>query len=402
MTAEEIISSISEEWFLSEPLMFDLLCTHKLEANPELSVMFRTGRGKIEYNPDLIDRKPKAKKMLSAEIYRILLKHPYERVPPSPNHVALKKASDITIRENCDYYDESELISAKHYNLKSGQSYEDYYNSLKHICPDYQSGRGAGKADNFEPDKGQGKKSDKESAGPDKVQGKEVDSQKKDFEATELWEEDTLMSERIQGELQKAKERNQYGSISGDLVERILTEKRVPLDYKRILSHFRTSMLSNLRTLTRFRPNRRYGFDYMGSRYKETYRLLVAVDSSGSIMHEDLEKFFSIINRFFKYGAKEIKVIVFDTEIKQEMTFKKARTSLEVKGRGGTDFQVAIDYYERSAEYDGLIIFTDGYASHPRRINKKRILWILNDKKNYEQNSNWIKKIQGCDATWIS
>ena len=366
MTAEEIISSISEEWFLSEPLMFDLLCTHKLESNPELSVMFRTGRGKIEYNPDLIDRKPKAKKMLSAEIYRILLKHPYERVPPSPNHVALKKASDITIRENCDYYDESELISARHYNLKSGQSYEDYYNSLKHICPE------------------------------------EVGSQKKDLEATELWEEDTLMSERIQGELQKAKERNQYGSISGDLVERILAEKRVPLDYKRILSHFRTSMLSNLRTLTRFRPNRRYGFDYMGSRYKETYRLLVAVDSSGSITCEDLEKFFSIINRFFKYGAKEIKVIVFDTEIKQEMTFKKARTSLEVKGRGGTDFQAAIDYYERSAEYDGLIIFTDGYASHPRRINKKRILWILNDKKNYEQNSHWIKKIQGCDATWIS
>ena len=86
----------------------------------------------------------------------------------------------------------------------------------------------------------------------------------------------------------------------------------------------------------------------MGSRYKDTVKLLIAVDSSGSISQEDLENFFSIINRFFKYGAKEIKVIVFDTQITQEMDFKKARESLKIKGRGGTDFQAAIDYYEHS------------------------------------------------------
>ncbi len=369
--AKEILSTISQNWFLTEPLLFDVLCSHKLTENQSLLSMFRTGQGRIEYNPFLVEQNQKSvETLLTTEIYRILLKHPYERAPLEPNRIALKKASDITVREHCHNCDET-LISARYYNLKEEQSYEEYYKSLKDICPDTQEG------------------------------GALSDQNLADYESSDLWEENSEMSDRIQDQVEKAARTNQWGSVGGDLIEKILASKTIHMDYKHILAQFRTSVRSNSRTLTRLRPNRRYGFDYMGSRYKDTFKLLVAVDSSASILNRDLENFFSIINRFFKYGAKEIKVIVFDTQITQEMDLKKAEKSLEVKGRGGTDFQAAIDYYEKSDTYDGMIIFTDGYAQKPRIIRKKRILWIMTDQWSYKENKDWIKKINGSSITWI-
>ena len=368
MNAKEIISSISKKWFLTEPLMFDLLCSHKITENPEISTAFRTGQGRIEYNPRLVEQNCRnATGLLQNEIYRILLKHPYERVPPKPNRIALKKASDITIRENCLA---GGVIGAKYYDLKEKQSYEDYYKHLKDICPNNSDAW-------FSPD------------------------EKTDFEASELWEENERMSTKIQNQIEKAAKTNQWGSISGSLVEKILARKNIRMDYRRILARFRTSVMTQNRTLTRLRPNRRYGFDYMGSRYKDTFRLLVAVDSSGSISAGDLENFFSVINRFFKYGAKEIEVIVFDTKIKQKMDFKKAQNCLEIEGRGRTNFQAAVDYYEKAGDYDGMIIFTDGFAKKPKILRKKKILWILNNEMNYAENRPWIQKIPGSEVTWI-
>ena len=380
MNAKDIIKSISDKWFFFFFLMFDLFCSHKLTENSEISIAFRTGQGRIEYNPDLVEIHSKnAEKLLATEIYRILLKHPYERVPPEPNRIALKKASDITIHENCQ--ETSDFMKAKYYNLKEKQSYEDYYKEFKSMYPNPPKMPGSGGA-------GEAKKTLSK-------------KQQADYEASELWAEDEKISERIQSQIEKAARTKQWGSIGELLIEKILAKKNIRMDYKRILAKFRTSVMSSQRSLTRLRPNRRYGYEYMGSRYKDTVKLLIAVDSSGSISQEDLENFFSIINRFFKYGAKEIKVIVFDTQITQEMDFKKARESLKIKGRGGTDFQAAIDYYEHSESYDGLIFFTDGYAEKPKVSRKKRILWILNDKKSYAQNRDWIQKIAGSEITWI-
>lgn len=93
---------------------------------------------------------------------------------------------------------------------------------------------------------------------------------------------------------------------------------------------------------------------------------LMPVDVSGSIETEDLQNFFSIINRFFSYGVEAINVIAFDTEIKQEFELKKAAKNIKITGRGGTDFQSAIDYYEAHPEFQGMVIFTDGYAGVPK------------------------------------
>ena len=173
------------------------------------------------------------------------------------------------------------------------------------------------------------------------------------------------------------------------------------MDYRRILSQFRASIISQRRLLTRMKPNRRYGFEFMGSKFEPKTHLLVAVDVSGSIGSDDLQHFFSIINRFFSYGVEAINVIAFDTEIKQEFELKKATGKIKIVGRGGTDFQCAIDYYEAHPEYQGLIIFTDGYAEVPKIKLRKQILWILTGKGEYDNAIHWIKDLKNSRATWI-
>ena len=88
--------------------------------------------------------------------------------------------------------------------------------------------------------------------------------------------------------------------------------------------------------------------------------------------------FFSIINRFFKYGIEKHDVIQFDAEVKPEiLTLKKAKKKVQITGRGGTNFQAVIDFYESNPAYDGLILFTDGEAPCPKIHRTLKKLWFF-------------------------
>ena len=376
MSVEDTISHVVDKWFLYEPLLFNVYCTHRLEENTEMSCAFRSGKRRIEYNPDLLEGWPEKdiEMGLKIEVTRILLKHPYQRVPQNPNRNALKTASDITISESC--FTSRNLIDAEYYKLEKQLSYEEYYKKLYYICPE-------------SPVAGSGTSAEGE------------ENEEDPGEAAELWDEDEEIVDSVNQQILKAQRMNQWGSISGEFQELVTASLKVPMDYRRILSQFRASIISQRRTLTRMKPNRRYNFDYMGSKFEPKTHLLVAVDVSGSIGSEDLQNFFSIINRFFSYGVEAVQVLAFDTEIKQEFELKKAAKSVKIAGRGGTDFQCAIDYYEKHAEYQGLIIFTDGYASVPKIKSNKQILWILTRKEEYDVSITWIKKFKNNRATWI-
>lgn len=94
-----IIQSISDRWFLSEPLFFAALCYHKTAENRDMACPFRSGHFVLEYNPDLLDRLSdlECELLLRHEIIRILLKHPYQRKPLNAIPELLTLASDVTI-----------------------------------------------------------------------------------------------------------------------------------------------------------------------------------------------------------------------------------------------------------------------------------------------------------------
>ena len=384
MSVKEKISQVVDKWFLYEPLLFNVYCTHKLEPNSDMKCPFRTGKRRIEYNPELLkdSTTEEITQGLKTEVTRILLKHPYQRVPQNPNRSALTTASDVTINEHC--YHDKKLKDAAHYNMESGLSYEEYYKKLYYICPDFDARDGDGK----------------QYLMPSLKKG-EIGEYEAAADAAELWDEDEEMADSVNQQIQKAQKTNQWGSISGDFQETITASLKIPMDYRRILSQFRACIISQRRKLTRMKPNRRYGFEFMGSQFEPKTHLLVAVDVSGSIETEDLKNFFSIINRFFSYGVEAINVITFDWELQQEFELKKASKNIKITGRGGTNFQCAVDYYENHPEFQGMIIFTDGYAEVPKIKKAKQLLWILTGKTEYDHAIKWIKDLRLSKATWI-
>ena len=385
MTVGERIKTISQDWFLTEPLIFAVLCTHALKRNDNMGCDMRCGKGLIEYNPERLEHfdDNQLALRLKAEVVRIILKHPYQRQPYNPRRDVMRLSSDLTLCDNLECMDTIGLEPPTIFDIPRDQAFEQYYSLMAgQVMQLEQDADGDGITLDMDlPGKGSG----------DSDKGNLTDSLLNADAGASLWEEDELMSEKVNHEIETAQRCNQWGSLSGDLralIESTLVSKQ---NFRAILSQFRASILSTKRHLTRMRPNRRYGFDAMGSQYAYSTRLLVAVDVSGSVPDGDIKKFLAVINRFFKQGIESIDVIEFDSKITTEkpMQLKQATGSIRVTGRGGTNFQPAIDYYYEHEEYDGLVFLTDGYAPKPKLPDDKRhkpLAWILTTNGGNEEN----------------
>ena len=131
MSALERIQQEIEQWFLTEPQFFTVYCSHRLTINPNMLCALRSGQGRIEYNPELIDPIPdhQLRALLSVEMIRILLKHPYSRQPLGCPGIALKMASDMVIAPayNLSW---AGLTHPEEFDLPVGQHFEWYANRL--------------------------------------------------------------------------------------------------------------------------------------------------------------------------------------------------------------------------------------------------------------------------------
>lgn len=398
---EEKIHKIVEDWFLMEPALFVIWCTHKLVKNEKLAVPMRSGRQMIEFNPEMMKdwNESEIAERLRFEVLRILLGHPYMRQPFKARKGILGLASDITLKSL--YKDTSTLPVPSDLIYEKGKCFEEYYALVKKYVEQKET-------ETYSPpyeidggllDDGGGGLDDEPDMGGDTS---EIENMMRPYtEAAELWEEDQLMQESIRGKIEQVKRMNQWGSLPGKVVDEILASTIVRIDYRQILSMFRASVLSSSRKLTRMLPSRRYGFEYMGSKRDFTTELLVAIDVSGSVTNEGISQALSIINRFFKYGVENIDVIQFDYGLQGEkMTMKKAlKDKFKVQGRGGTDFQAPIDLFLKDG-YDGLIMITDGFAAVPEvpKVFRGNILWLI-----YENEWFDISRKQGLnkELSWI-
>ncbi len=136
-----------------------------------------------------------------------------------------------------------------------------------------------------------------------------------------------------------------------------------------------------------FPPNKKYihqGFA-LPSLKSELLKIVVAIDSSGSIDTELLAKFFghfqSIMESFKSY---EIDLIECDAKIQNHKVFYPG-DAIEYKavGGGGTDFRPVFEYVKKEI-YDARIViyFTDGIGSFPEDIPDIDVLWVMPEEIN--------------------
>lgn len=382
-----LFSAISDRWFLTEPLLFAGLYSHRLVENSDMECAMRSGKLRLEYNPDRLSTLDNLsiELLLRREVVRILLKHPYQRMPMNPNRELLTLASDITIRQHGG----SPIAPSLNWpiTLPPRLSFEEYYNLLAHMQDDSEPEHNESAGDSR---RGESESSDRQSGNGGLLSEEE---QRSNADASALWEEDDFISERLNSMIENAVVTKQWGSLSTNAIELLKVSMEKSLNVRRQLALFKTSILSNQRRLTRMRPSRRYGWSQMGVIHPYTTKLLIAIDTSGSIDNKDLKRFFGIINSFFSFGVPFIDVIQFDRDVKLPvLSFKKATYSVKVKGRGGTNFQPPVDFFEKHKDYDGMIVLTDGYAPKPQITARRRILWALKDRSCYNQ-SNLAPKI---------
>ena len=172
MSIRETIQSIAENWFLCEPVFFDVLYRHQIVANEKMECPIRSGKGRVEFNPLLLKdfHQKTIEKKLGIEMIRILLKHPYERQPDGCRPDEQIAGSDMVIAPS---YKIADLIQPSMYNLPEGQNYEWYVKQLMQQRPKEEEnknadGDGDSENESKDQDKGEGQgKNDGDSDGDD-------------------------------------------------------------------------------------------------------------------------------------------------------------------------------------------------------------------------------------------
>lgn len=147
-----------------------------------------------------------------------------------------------------------------------------------------------------------------------------------------------------------------------------------PIDWRRWLRVFsdatrRTRIRNTLR-----RPSKRYGTT-PGIRVQRIgHRLLVALDTSGSIGADELAAFFAELRVLRRRGAS-IRVVECDAAIAAQWEYR-GHTPEHVRGGGGTAFDPVLSY-ANEIRPDGVVYFTDGWGPRPEVACRVPILWVI-------------------------
>lgn len=120
---ENRFKNIAERCFLTEPVLFAVYCSHPLVPNPKIKCLMRSGKGIVEYQPEGISELPDEalEELLYIEMIRILLKHPYRKIPKTITSQALTFSSDLVLTQQ---------YSFKYHTLFSLGTFETIYKQL--------------------------------------------------------------------------------------------------------------------------------------------------------------------------------------------------------------------------------------------------------------------------------
>jgi len=306
----------------------------------------------LYYNPEFVDglNSTELRSVLKHEALHILLHHLTRARHFAYNPRGYNIAADCAINCHIEGLPDGALYPNQ-FGLDSNQSSEFYYEKLKKEAEDKHGG------DFNEVIQGKGDTVDDHS----------------------MWNEfdDDIIEEKVRNIAEKAikeQEKKGWGNISGDLAGQIIAVNKPVVNWKKEARWFINKLVMMGRRSTRMRPNRRYGMAQPGSKRNYTSRLLVAFDTSGSVSDTQLEYFATELNGMIDHV--QVDFIQFDTKIygKPE-PYAKRSSRIAIKGRGGTCFTPVIHLADEQ-KYDGLVIFTDGYAPFPAKP-KTRVMWAV-------------------------
>ena len=191
-------------------------------------------------------------------------------------------------------------------------------------------------------------------------------------------EEENMIDDLIIDSAERTKEHKSMRGWLSDLVNAILEKRKPQVDWKRSLRLFANNSRRTRVTSTMKRFSKRFGEPSPGIRIKSFQKMAIIIDTSGSVLDEDLSLFFAEIHGMWKNGA-EITVIECDAAVQRTYPYR-GKLPKGVAGRRGTVFDPAFQYLRdqsRRQIFDGCIYLTDGYASPPTIKPPCKLLWVI-------------------------
>lgn len=303
------------------------------------------------------------------ELLHLVFRHLFVR-EPFLDSMLLNVAFDLVVNqyvERTQLPDDSIFLqSFPNLALQPGQTWFYYYKKLE----DLRQGRG-GSA----------------SGTPDQEMLNNIRSDSNGLERHQPWREIRSHSElerdaaemHLDSLLRTAHQRTSahaWGAMPGEvkeLLDQLTLRPAAALHWRLVLRLFAESAAKTHLKNTIKRPSKRYG-TVPGLKIRRRQRLLVVIDTSGSIGKDDLNTFFNEIFHLWRAGA-QVDILESDTKVYRQYVYRGATPEM-VTGRGGTDFNDALEWANRDRP-DGLIYFTDGYAARPSVRPRIPVLWVL-------------------------
>jgi predicted metal-dependent peptidase len=125
---------------------------------------------------------------------------------------------------------------------------------------------------------------------------------------------------------------------------------------------------------------------YLPSTISQTFRLVIVIDSSGSVDEELLNTFLGEVNFLMSLVTNyQIELIVCDDKVHSHKTFYSGESlDVSLKGGGGTSFKPAFTFVEENFDDVKLLLyFTDLDGKFPSEVPNYDVKWV----------SSQIKKI---------
>jgi predicted metal-dependent peptidase len=269
---------------------------------------------------------------------------------------------------------EGQLMWPSQFNLPEDKDSEWYYTAL---MKNAKKVGGKGKK------KGQGQQQQGKGDGQN-------DPQEGDGQGTlddhELWKKIKDSKQSIR-EVSKKAVKDAYentkklrGTLPHDLEQAIQDLLKPPtISWRQILKRYvgasiRTGFKSSWK-----RPNRRFptSEEFKGKVANRTIKILLAVDTSGSVSDKDFQDFIAEMKGILNVYKCNIDILQCDADLHGLIQLKPyTKVNIKFKGRGGTDYKPVFDWLYKHQEYDLLIYFTDLYCDFVGCKTTKNVIWV--------------------------
>ncbi|MDK2951299.1 MAG: hypothetical protein PWQ77_964 [Kosmotogales bacterium] len=154
------------------------------------------------------------------------------------------------------------------------------------------------------------------------------------------------------------------------------------LDWKTQIRRFFGSSIRIGKYRTPLKPNRRYD-DQPGWQSEYAAKVVVILDTSGSIIEDEFNSFFSEIDVISRISNSDIWLIQADETIQSVTKYSKGNwKDIKLFGTGNTDLQPAVEYAQKNLRPEGIVLFTDGFTDLP--IIMRKTLFVLSKHSNKE------------------